>query len=786
MANLHNPSSPIKQSAPPADGRSAIQITQDIRRSGIVQEITSESFCKAYLSRSSHQSWTKQEESYVSQIRNPEFEAKETSLYIPLLCLLNSMSKKVAAGRHEALVFRGEHRVKNPFTSRDRKPDIIVQWEQYDAFDGIDYSEESPSKIWTQLAAVGEVKVAAPAESQLTSYLQNHLRFHPELNAVLGFSIRSTGYMLFYHDAAVVHGSKFEWEPGPLYEFIEKLYTRPFQDWSMQVQSAQTPRWAIKIGDDVYLSKVPNIPGGPDVQGGPGQRRLTAEVENDAKNGIPILIFIKDTWRYVSRFYFEGLLLERAHKGESMCGLMRPISHGYVLDQTGKPIRTTCFNPKSGEEDAPGRFKMRMVTDEIGQPLEGVHSLYKFLCAMYDACAVQRNLYRKCKILHRDISDKNIMFAPGMGAYQKRNRGGYAEVKFVNQVLAKDEHVDPAPECLVIDLGNGADLEVVRGTDTLTERTGTPKFIARSVSYGKLLCKRTFSSKEIVMPLVEGVLADYHHFMHATEYRVDTPGSATRPEAKFAHQLFHDAESTFWVIAWTLARSIKAGSEQESEPHVKFRQFFSIMYRHYPIPGGNDSRQVLSYDDWPSILHPDLAMLGPMLANMFDYVRPEWAHRPELNNEHVHEALMRLLLIEIINIKNSSDINIDIGGRQSPPPPLGEDHLPQSITGSRTKSMSRSQTNLSMDRTNSIGGSSKRQRDSLSATAETSGPKKRRNISDGPAARTRIQQCNASTQLQEQERKLVWLPGPCKLRKPGNHGEGNPPSSPPPESPKYV
>ncbi|KEP53910.1 putative other/FunK1 kinase [Rhizoctonia solani 123E] len=313
-------------------------------------------------------------------------------------------------------------------------------------------------------------------------------------------------------------------------------------------------------------------------------------------------------------------------------------------------------------------MRMQVVTKEIGQPLEGVHSLRKFLCVMYDACAVQRNLYRKCKILHRDISDKNIMFAPNTEAYRERNRSGYGQVKFVNQVLARGGNADPVPACLMIDLGNGADLETKRGKGALTERTGTPKFIARSVSSGKLLNEDIFSSARVKMPLMEGVLTDYHRSMDATEYQVDSPGSNTQSE--FAHRLFHDAESTFWVIAWTLARSIQAGSEQEKEPHIIFSQFFHTMSSHYPIPGGDDSRHTFTYgekEDWESVLHPDLAVLAPMLASMFRYIRPEWAYRPELNAEHVHEALMRLLLIEIINIKNGSDIDIHLGGRNPPP-----------------------------------------------------------------------------------------------------------------------
>ncbi|KAL5633576.1 hypothetical protein ACGC1H_003905 [Rhizoctonia solani] len=519
--------------------------------------------------------------------------------------------------------------------------------------------------------------------------------------------------------------------------------------------------------------------------------------------------FIKDIWRSQDRYFFAGLLLKRAHEDKPLCGLVQASSHGYVLDETGTPIRTTRFNPKSGTEEARGRFKMRTVTSEIGQPLEGVHSLHKFLCAMYDACAVQRNLYRKCKIMHRDISDKNIMFAPDTDAYRERNREGYAEVKFVNQVLAKDESAKPAPQCLMVDLGNGADLGVEHGLDALTERIGTPKFIARSVSSGEVLSVKAFSSAGVELAQIEGVLTDCYQFMHTTEYQAEvgdspssTPPETTLAEAKFAHQLFHDAESTFWVIAWTLARSIKTGSEQEKEPYIKFSQFFYTMSTHYPMPAGNDTRQFFHHhvttEDWESILHPDLAILATMLANMFEYIRPEWAHRPDLDAEHVHEALMRLLLIEIVKIKNSTNIDIHIGGRDSPPPPPGADRLPSSITSSHTKSLALSQASGSMGlQPSGMGGagsgsvgSSKRKLETLSATSETSGPSKRvrANTSDGPASRTRSAVAPPpppppapTAPPQEQESNLVWPSGPCKLQKPKSHGEVLPASDQSPE-----
>ncbi|CUA74498.1 hypothetical protein RSOLAG22IIIB_11255 [Rhizoctonia solani] len=268
------------------------------------------------------------------------------------------------------------------------------------------------------------------------------------------------------------------------------------------------------------------------------------------------------------------------------------------------------------------------------------------------------------------------MFAPDTKEHRLRqhNQDFYGGVKFVNQVLARDENVLLEPACLVIDLGNGADLKTERSRDTLTEFTGTPKFIARSISFGGLL----YSREEADMPLLDGSLAGYRQFMHATEYQVaHSPGNPEPAKVEFTHRLFHDAESTLWVIAWTLITSAKTGSEPESGPRGDFSEFFYTMRNHFPQPGYPDPREGLAYvstkpERWRRALHPDLAMLAPMLANMFCYILPEWARRPDLDDEHVHEALMRLLLAEIVKIKDhGTDIEIDIGGRQPPPPRLG-------------------------------------------------------------------------------------------------------------------
>ncbi|CUA72857.1 hypothetical protein RSOLAG22IIIB_10369 [Rhizoctonia solani] len=226
---------------------------------------------------------------------------------------------------------------------------------------------------------------------------------------------------------------------------------------------------------------------------------------------------------------------------------------------------------------------------------------------------------------------------------------------------------------MIIDLGNGADLKMARITDELTDRTGTPKFIARSVSCGKLLDPDDYSSENVSLPSPNEI-KDYVHRMHTTEYQRDilpTPNYTAQPEAKFTHQLFHDAESTFWVIVWTLVRSTSGNREEKSHTE-EYSRFYHMMCRHYPHPNVEDARVSIlrkSLKFWTLLLHPGLERMAPMLRGMIFYVWPEWGRSQALNPEHVHEALMRLLLVEIIKL-DSADIVLDIGARSIPPIPF--------------------------------------------------------------------------------------------------------------------
>ncbi|KAG8739051.1 hypothetical protein FRC11_000946 [Ceratobasidium sp. 423] len=398
-------SSPIKSSCPPVDTCKAAEAYQDINNLGLLRDVSSQPFVDNYLPGCSLEvsPWAPQQKSFVQRITGTK-PGREKTLYngnVPLLRLLNDLSKSAferSPTKQKAVVFLSsdQYMFMNPFTPQHCRPDIItvrveVDDEDFPQIDSecnqswLDQADtvckdltRDQTFTWYELAAVGEAKVEGmDGQYQLASYLQNHLQVHPELNATVGFLTNLAGYALFYHDTAAIHRSRFSWEqPGPLCEFVQNLYNQPFRDISMWILDPNHPAWATKVENDIHLSE------SPQAQAGPGQRRCTSKAVN-MRNGE--VVFIKDIWRDERRLFFEASLLGEAHKGGNLAGLMLVHSHGYVTDR-GESIRTTHLNPKSVDGQASGRYKMRMMTKDIGHSLGEISSLRQFLCVMYDAC----------------------------------------------------------------------------------------------------------------------------------------------------------------------------------------------------------------------------------------------------------------------------------------------------------------------------------------------------------------------------------------------------------------
>ncbi|KAF8668581.1 other FunK1 protein kinase [Rhizoctonia solani] len=781
-------SSPIKLGHPPI--HKASETVNWLKATRAVSEIPLHDFTTHHLPVASNQppcelSWSDEQAPLVDHIRSIQ-PGHETALYTgfsPLLQLCNLASKRVFDSLHDpidALVFYSNHNkfMVHPFSEQSLAPDIIVLRQPLHiletmtasgAYQGEQAFESPSTPTWSNVVAVGEAKVQRNARYQTANYLRNQLQLWPDLHSVLGFSAKASSYSIFYHNASAIHQSaNCDWSvSSPLHAFVRQLYQGTTYDPSIinLRPNDRNPRWVVRIDSDVFIVATAT----PDP--GLGQRRFTA-LATHIETQIPW--FIKDFYRDDLRRFFEGVMYVKAHESRVLPGMMQADHYGYVLNKNGDLIQTTSYGRGQGNSGIKIRSKMRIATRDVGIPLEKVNSLRELLGVMYDACVVQRNLYRKSKILHRDISNNNIMIAPTDEQFYKRCIGGYDEVKYLNQVLAQNKNTPPRPVCLIVDLGNGAQIEDTRkGSMALTERTGTPKFIARSVSKGKPLPRTVYKPDGVIIPKLQGKSRELYQVSSNVEYdsynqAVDrgyahTPGCTT----EFTHQLFHDAESTFWVISWILARALPKDYPMDPEPTDEFKTFVTEMEKHHPGKIGSDACADFSpeLEDWRKILHPGLESVAHMLSEMHKYVLPEWSYRPELDGEHVHEALMRLILSEIVRIDDeNSDIQFGSIVRALPV----ESKHPGSLSSSL-------QANSNLTTSTSARKRSRSKEDDNIGLNAHSGPRPR--LKEPHPGRTSNNQDSIPANLLAEAQGLIWDTMAQWLKHPAGYSTITPPAT---------
>ncbi|PSS29871.1 hypothetical protein PHLCEN_2v2638 [Hermanssonia centrifuga] len=140
----------------------------------------------------------------------------------------------------------------------------------------------------------------------------------------------------------------------------------------------------------------------------------------------------------------------------------------------------------------------------------------------------------------------------------------------------------------------------------------------------------------------------------------------------YTHLPSHDVESIFWTLTVLLLRARPLHADEERELPFITRKAWHILENHHidSSPRGNvwhsgDGREFILHwnpDQWTAAFHPALSSLAPLLYKMAQQVRPEYClftYRPR--PEHLHEAMRRLLLEQLVNMKD--DILLDTDSR---------------------------------------------------------------------------------------------------------------------------
>lgn len=143
-------------------------------------------------------------------------------------------------------------------------------------------------------------------------------------------------------------------------------------------------------------------------------------------------------------------------------------------------------------------------------------------------------------------------------------------------------------------------------------------------------------------------------------------------DSDFKHMAVHDVESFVWV----LIHELLLAWPKDSDIGLTYYGYYALRKLEEHTFGPMDYRFIFleaDHEDWKTYLHPALACLADTLVQMSNYIAHEWAHWPELPEDHAHEAIAILLVEMACIIEDKGDIELRETHRDSlktPPPYL--------------------------------------------------------------------------------------------------------------------
>ncbi|KAH8106520.1 hypothetical protein DFH11DRAFT_1863576 [Phellopilus nigrolimitatus] len=283
----------------------------------------------------------------------------------------------------------------------------------------------------------------------------------------------------------------------------------------------------------------------------------------------------------------------------------------------------------------------------------------------------------KRKSLHRDISKSNVIINPKHNKHPEEKQNSDVG-KYIEQVL--DPTLEDVKEIvMLIDWDNAALLDD-KSKGPVTDRAGTPMYIARAVSVGALKFS-TFQTRAIFPEISEEAKALYIGAYDQEKYdyyirEINKLPLCIKPKerAPFEHLPYLDMESVFWLFAYLLCRA-RVGKEDD-ESNEDYDDFLRIMEQHDPGRAKDDSRDIFlaatELVKWKDRLHPKLQLVAEMLHEMAEYLNVQWAYwKGLIPEDHAHEMMKRLFLNTAVHVRKQGDVRIDLKRARQPLPNPG-------------------------------------------------------------------------------------------------------------------
>ncbi|KAF9476031.1 hypothetical protein BDN70DRAFT_995968 [Pholiota conissans] len=405
---------------------------------------------------------------------------------------MNKISKKIRREYHPDLKTRLFYDTGSIFprdhpTSTECRPDYVAA------------VSPAPDKTfhWAALDATVEIHSSGTSEKkgihQAIVYTYYLLQARPDRISVPGMYVDEEGIVLIITSATGVKRSGLlklteTQDARLLHAFVNRLY-KPHQS---MVDPTISSRYDVGLKRYVFdiTLKIPKSPTGYDecqcigytilfAQGSFGQRThvFVNEQSPASVNGRPIPV-IKDQYRHPGHRFTEAEIIEYLHEGEEIPGVVHIAHSELVVWKDGSLV-------SSGE-----RRKTRICMVECGELLMDLKTPKEVLMTIYDLLEVTRFMYFKRKILHRDISQGNVLCLKSVAAQtstsalDKANEAasidndkssadetGKAEHTFCSIRHLLDTSVDPyATSMLLVDFDRGEILDKKEDSQRETRR----------------------------------------------------------------------------------------------------------------------------------------------------------------------------------------------------------------------------------------------------------------------------------------------------------------------------